>query len=242
MGGMMTSVSRSVTAQAAGRGGWHGPGWGEAGRATGCCSGSVGRRGCLAGMCTPPRGRGSMSTGRTHPFGTACVPPAQAHAGPSSQTGGRSRLVCNCSNRGPGAGARRAGPDRLATTAVRGKLGIDQLRLLLRPTCQALGLWQVDVDVADGPHAHRGVLDDAIVQAALGLGDEDFALRPAGSMRGRGWVGGGRGRPAETQHGLPHPQRDMQAAHVRRAAWMARAAGRPFLSRQAPLQQQQQQQ
>ena len=67
-----------------------------------------------------------------------------------------------------------------------------------RLTGEALGLWQVDVGVADQPHANRGVLDDAIVHAAQGLGNEHLAEWPAG-WHGRGGAGGGRwvGRSAK---------------------------------------------
>ena len=47
-------------------------------------------------------------------------------------------------------------------------------------TGEALGFWQVDVGVADQPHANRGVLDDAVVHAAQGLGNEHLAGGPAG--------------------------------------------------------------
>ncbi len=56
------------------------------------------------------------------------------------------------------------------TTALKGTL---------RPTREALGGRQVDVHVADHPQAHAGVLDDAVVQAAQAVGDEDLAGGPA---------------------------------------------------------------
>ena len=49
-------------------------------------------------------------------------------------------------------------------------------------TCQALGLRQVHVCVAHQPHAHGGVLDDAVAHAAQAVGDEQLAGGPAGSV------------------------------------------------------------
>lgn len=63
-------------------------------------------------------------------------------------------------------------------------------------TRQALGLWQVDVGGAHHPEAHRGVLHDAVVQAAQGVGDEQLAGGPARGGGGRGGGGGRAHRPS----------------------------------------------
>lgn len=53
-------------------------------------------------------------------------------------------------------------------------------------TRQALGLWQEHVGGAHQPEAHRGVLDDAVVQAAQGVGDKQLARGSAGGEEREG--------------------------------------------------------
>lgn len=225
IGGMITPVARSVTAGGMHRGGRYAVRQGRSGGEPGAKQAlAYGQRAGQVRAQTRAIRNGKGPGGQP-----LCWPHACAHSSAEQQPGQaveplqRPPSKLGTAARWPGGTAR---PSLRREALARG------------PTCEALRLWQVDVDVADGPHAHRGVLDDAIVQAALGLGNEDLALGPAGASGCYQPVTpGGGAMPEGGECSTPQPDEGTRASVAWRgaeAAWLGRGAAQMQPQRKGP--------